>query len=122
MTRKYEVVYIFDSALDEAQVNERLQRFHALLASSPDGASGISSLEHWGKRTLAYPIKRRDTGYYVVAKLATDPTALPEFERAIRLDEAVLRHLVVIDDGATPATIKGDDETADDLRVEDLDE
>ncbi|HWP38399.1 MAG TPA: 30S ribosomal protein S6 [Gemmatimonadales bacterium] len=122
MTRKYEVVYIFDSTLDEAQVNERLQRFHALLPPSTDGESGIASLEHWGKRTLAYPIKRRDTGYYVVAKVTTNPTALPEFERAIRLDESVLRHLVVIDEGATPAAVKVDDDVADDIRGEDLDE
>ncbi|HXV87059.1 MAG TPA: 30S ribosomal protein S6, partial [Gemmatimonadales bacterium] len=86
MSRKYEVVYIFDSALEEAQVNEHLQRFHALL--TPAGES-VQNLEHWGKRTLAYPIKRREMGYYVVAKLQTDPTALPEFERAIRLDESV---------------------------------
>jgi small subunit ribosomal protein S6 len=121
MTRKYEVVYIFDSALDEAQVNEHLQRFHALLKPSADGEM-IRSLEHWGKRTLAYPIKRWDTGYYVVAKYDTDPTTLPEFERAIRLDESVLRHMLVIDEGAMPVTMKVDDDSVEDLRTEDLDE
>ena len=61
-----------------------------------------------------------ETGYYVVAKLDTDPTALPEFERAIRLDETVLRHLVVIDEGAVPAVAKVDDESGDDSRGEDV--
>jgi small subunit ribosomal protein S6 len=121
MSRQYEVVYIFDSALEEAQVNEHLQRFHALL-KHPAAGDTVRNLEHWGKRTLAYPIKRRETGYYVVAKLETDPTALPEFERAIRLDESVLRHLVVIDEGATVATVRADEDAPEDARGEDPDE
>lgn len=89
MSRHYEVVYIFDSALDEAAVNERLARFHALL---PDTTPNVN---HWGKRTLSYPLKRHETGYYVVTTFEAEPTALPEFERAIKLEEGVLRHLTV---------------------------
>jgi small subunit ribosomal protein S6 len=110
MTRQYEVVYIFDSALEEATVNEKLSRF-ATLIQSP--GSEPPQLSHWGKRTLAYPIKRHETGYYVVAKFETEPTALPEFERAIKLDEGVLRHLVVMNEGAQPVPVsagKGDEE------------
>jgi small subunit ribosomal protein S6 len=90
VTRRYEVVYIFDSALEEPAVNERLARFHALL-----GAGVQPAVNHWGKRTLAYPLGRHETGYYVVSKFETDPGVLPEFERAIKLEEGVLRHLTV---------------------------
>jgi len=90
VTRRYEVVYIFDSALEEPAVNERLGRFHALLGGAEVGVS------HWGKRTLSYPIKRHETGYYVVAKFEAGTELLPEFERAIKLDESVLRFLVVL--------------------------
>src|SRR5918994_3575176 len=101
MTRQYEVVYIFDSALEETAINERLARFHTLIQSSEAEAPQAN---HWGKRTLAYPIKKHETGYYVVAKFEADATALPEFERAIKLDEGVLRHLVVLnDEPPTPA-------------------
>ncbi len=91
MTRQYEVVYIFDSALEEPAVNERLARFNALLGEGTEIATN-----HWGKRTLSYPIKRRDVGYYVVSKFAAATELLPEFERAIKLDESVLRFLVVL--------------------------
>jgi len=91
VTRRYEVVYIFDSALEEPAVNERLARFHALLGEGTE--VGVS---HWGKRTLTYPIKRRETGYYVVGKFEAAADRLPEFERAIKLDESVLRFLVVL--------------------------
>ncbi len=95
MVKPYEVVYIFDSTLEEPAINEKLERFHALVAA--EGAEA-PRLNHWGKRTLAYPIKKREMGYYVVANFSTAPTALPEFERAIKLDEGVLRFLVVSDD------------------------
>ena len=110
MTRPYEVVYIFDSALEETAINERLERFHALI-KLPDAEP--PQVSHWGKRTLAYAIKKHETGYYVVAKFDADATALPEFERAIKLDEGVLRHLVVVNEGAQPvpvATGKSDEE------------
>jgi len=102
MTNRYEVVYIFDSALEEAQVNEHLEKFHALL-KTPEHPEPIRQVNHWGKRTLAYPIKRREVGYYVVVKFETGAKQLNEFERLIKLDESVIRHLVVIDEGATPA-------------------
>lgn len=119
MTRQYEVVYIFDSALEEAQVNEKLERFHAQL-KSPERAEPITTVSHWGKRTLAYPIKGKEVGYYVVAQFETQTGLLPEYERAIKLDESVLRHLVVLNDGlsADPAAARerpvSDDDSRDD--------
>ena len=110
MTRQYEVVYIFDSALEETAINERLARFHTRIQQ--DGVEP-PQVSQWGKRTLAYPIKKHDTGYYVVAKFEADATALPEFERAIKLDEGVLRFLVVVNEGAQPVPVtagKSDEE------------
>src|SRR5215207_7519089 len=110
MTRQYEVVYIFDSAIEEAAINERLARFHALIQVPEAEAPQVS---HWGKRSLAYPIKKHETGYYVVAKFDAEPTALPEFERAIKLDDGVMRFLVVVNEGAQPVPVtagKGDEE------------
>ena len=102
MLRPYEVVYIFDSTLDDAAVSAKLDQFHSMIAA-PEAAAPTLNL--WGKRTLAYPIKKRDTGNYVVANFDTDPTLLPEFERALKLDEGVLRFLVVLNDTPpTPAT------------------
>src|SRR5262249_25380848 len=70
MTRRYEIVYIFDSALDEEQVKTVLARFHSLLAT-PEKAEPVTQSNHWGKRTLAYPIRRRESGYYVVEQFET---------------------------------------------------
>ncbi len=103
MSRQYEIVYIFDSALEETQVNEHLERFHALL-KAPEFPTPVTSVSHWGKRQLAYAIKGKELGHYAVAQFETDPKLLQEFERAIKLEDTVLRHLIVINEGlaATP--------------------
>lgn len=104
MTRQYEIVYILDSALEETQVNEHLDRFHGLLKTA-EKPEPITAVSHWGKRTLAYPIRKKEVGYYVVAQFETDPAQLPEFERAIKLDEQVLRHLIVLNEGLAAAPV-----------------
>jgi small subunit ribosomal protein S6 len=118
VSRRYEVVYIFDSALEEAQVNERLERFHALL-KSPTTPEPITSANHWGKRSLAYPVNGKEIGYYVVVQFQSEPPLLPEFERAIKLDDGVMRYLVVLNEGEAPRPVRvstpnDDDEGGDD--------
>lgn len=97
MARRYETVYIFDTALEEPAINEKLERFHALVTR--DGKGSVTTSSHWGKRTLAYPIKKKETGYYVVTQFETARELLPEYERAVKLDESVLRYLVVLNEG-----------------------
>ena len=94
--RLYEAVYIFDAALDEAAINAKLERHHGLVTGK-DGE--VTAVDHWGTRQLAYPVEKKKTGYYVVAQFNGDPEALPEFERALKLDETLLRYLVVLNEG-----------------------
>lgn len=102
-SRTYEAVYIFDSALEDDAINEKLSRFHGML-----NATGDISVEHWGRRQLAYVIKRRESGYYAIAHFTLDDVkVLPEFERALKLDDSVLRYLVSLHErelGAPPMT------------------
>jgi len=107
MTRPYELVYIFDSALEETQINERLERFHSLL-KSPETPEPITSTNHWGKRSLAYSIQGKSVGYYVVVQFDTQPDALGELERQLKLDESVLRYLIVLNDGPAPVPPRPD--------------
>ena len=103
MIRPYEVVYIFDSALEDEAITQKLATLHTLIQT--EGAEP-PTLNVWGRRTLAYPVKKRTTGYYVVANFDTDATLLPEYERALRLDESVLRFLVVLNEvPSTPAVV-----------------
>jgi small subunit ribosomal protein S6 len=101
MPRKYEVVYIFDAALEDATITDTLTRVHTLLGA------GDVAVEHWGKRQLAYPIGRRETGHYAIAHFEAEAATLPEYERALKLDEGVVRYLITLHEhevGAPPMT------------------
>jgi len=91
--REYEIVYILDSTLDQETVDAKLQEFHAALGGE------VTTVDHWGVRQLAYPIRKSQTGYYVIVHVAADPTGLPEFERLLKLDEETMRYLVVLNEG-----------------------
>ena len=123
MKRDYEIVYIFDSTLEEAKVNEKLDRFHELLTGG-NGNAEITAVDHWGRRELAYPIEKRTNGYYVVAQFTGDGEPLPELERLLKLDEEVLRYLIVLNDGVptAPMSIATREPRGEDDEDEDEDE
>ncbi len=103
MPRQYEVVYIFDSTLEDAAIQDRLTRFHNLLGVP----SEEMQVSQWGRRQLAYKIANRENGYYIVARFAAEPGVLPEYERALKLDDGVMRYLVTLYEhevGAPPMT------------------
>jgi small subunit ribosomal protein S6 len=98
--RAYEAVYIFDSALEDAAITDKLSRFTGLLGTPAD-----LTLDHWGRRQLAYPIGTKESGYYVVSRFSAESNVLPEYERALKLDDGVLRHLLTLHEhelGAPP--------------------
>jgi small subunit ribosomal protein S6 len=90
--RPYEVMVIFDVDLDEAEIRERLERLNEVVRSH-GGTPG--SVNHWGRRTLAYEIKHRPDGYYVVVEATAEPVAMFEVDRFLALDDGVLRHKVI---------------------------
>jgi small subunit ribosomal protein S6 len=94
--RLYEIVYIFDASLDEDAINRRLEKYHGLATA---GAGEVRAVDHWGIRQLAYPIRRKRTGYYVVAQFTADPSSLVEMERVLKLDEDLMRFLIVLNEG-----------------------
>ena len=120
--REYELVYIFDSVLTEDQINEKLDRYHKHITS--DGGE-ITAVDHWGKRQLAYPIRKKTAGTYVVVQFTAATEGLPELERTLKLDEDLIRYLIVLSEGEPTAAMSiatreprdDDDEDGDDLSL-----
>ena len=94
--RTYEVVYILDPALEESAVTAKLDGLHQL-ATSKGGE--VSAIDHWGTRQLAYPINKLSRGYYVTAHFTAVVEALPEYERMLKLDDDIIRYLLVLNEG-----------------------
>jgi small subunit ribosomal protein S6 len=120
--KDYEVVYIFDTQLAEEAVSEKLDRFHELVTK--DGGE-ITATDHWGRRQLAFPIAKQTAGNYVVVQFRSGMEALPEFERLLKLDQGLLRYLLVLHEGEPTASMSiavrsdrkdedGDDDEEDD--------
>lgn len=117
MPRQYEAVYIFDSALEDAAIQDKLGRFHGLL-----NVDGDIAVDNWGRRQLAYPIGRRENGYYVIARFAAEPNVLPEYERALRLDDGVVRYLVSLHENELGAPPMSEEDLARRARADDDEE
>ena len=107
MPRTYEAVYIFDSTLEDAAINDKITRFHGLL-----GASEQPEVNHWGRRQLAYQIGTKENGYYVISRFAAEPVALPEYERALRLDDGLIRYLITVHEHEVGAPAMSEEEIA----------
>ena len=106
-TRRYEAVYIFDSALDDAVVTEKLERLQGLLSLAEP-----AELEMWGRRALAYKIGRHENGYYIISRFHAEPKVLPEFERALKLEDGVIRYLVSLLEHELGAPVLSEEELA----------
>ena len=101
--KNYEVVYIFDTAVAEDKVQEKLTRYHELLTGPGQGE--ITATDVWGRRQLAFPINKKSAGTYVIVQFRSGEEALPEFERLLKLDEELLRYLIVQHHGEPTASM-----------------
>ena len=92
--RKYEVMYILKADLDEASRKEVMDKLAGIITGN--GGKVENTDESMGLRDLAYPIKDQNKGYYVVLKVEMDNVAINEFNRLVRINPNVLRHLIVV--------------------------
>jgi len=93
-TRKYEAMVIIKSILPEETITGTIEKLGALLTN---GGATITETARWGRRRLAYEIKKQAEGFYVIFyfTLEGNKEVLAAFERACRYDENVLRHMFV---------------------------
>ncbi|MBM3707229.1 MAG: 30S ribosomal protein S6 [Actinobacteria bacterium] len=90
--KNYELVLIFDPALEEAAVEEELSKISSVI----EKAKGkIQNSDKWGVRKLAYPIKHQENGYYVITYFSSSTKVLSEIDRINKINDKILRHLIV---------------------------
>ena len=94
--KNYEIMYILRADLDEASRKEAIDALSAILTNN--GAEVKNVDESMGLRDLAYPIKDEVKGYYVVLKVTADTKATSEFNRLVKINRNVLRHIILVDE------------------------
>jgi len=88
----YELVLIVSPEL----VDEEMPDFINKLSELVDKVGGsVDEVNQWGRRKLAYPIKRSTEGNYVLAKVKMKPALTKELEASLRLSGKILRHLLI---------------------------
>ena len=93
MTRAYELMVILDGEVEDAKAQAWIKRITDSIEST--GATIHGKPDWWGKRQFAYPINRKQTGYYLVIELIAKPGALDETERMLRLADDIVRHKLI---------------------------
>nr|WP_281371527.1 30S ribosomal protein S6 [Petropleomorpha daqingensis] len=86
--RHYELMVILDPELEERTIAPSLDRFLTVITK----ANGtIGKVDIWGRRRLAYEIKKQIEGIYAVIDIDAEPAAVAELDRQLNLNESVLR-------------------------------
>lgn len=90
---KYEVAVVISSTLSDEERAAVLEQVKGYIAKY-DGV--VTDVDEWGKRKLAYEIRKENEGYYYFIKVDAEPTMAVELEKNLRLmNETVLRYLIV---------------------------
>ena len=95
--RHYEVMVILDPTLDERTVAPSLETFLNVIRTS---GGNVEKVDVWGKRRLAFEIKKHPEGIYAVLDVNAEPDAVKELDRQLSLQESVLRTKVLRRDPA----------------------
>lgn len=88
----YELVFIFKPELTEDDFTKSLGKANDLIGKL---GGTVNDTNQWGKRKLAYPIKRQTEGNYVLEKVQIKQTALKELDAGFKLMEDILRYLFI---------------------------
>jgi small subunit ribosomal protein S6 len=90
--RAYEVMVILDPSLDERTVAPSLDKYLNVVRT--DGGT-VDNVDVWGRRRLAYEIKKNAEGIYAVVTLTAEPATVKELDRQLTLNESILRTKVI---------------------------
>jgi small subunit ribosomal protein S6 len=92
--REYELTIILQPKLEDAARDELIERVVGWLTNN-DETDEKPVINHWGKRYLAYPIKKFVEGYYVFFEAKVDPANITSIERNMQYAEDIIRYMFV---------------------------
>jgi small subunit ribosomal protein S6 len=95
LQRDYEVTFILSTALDEEASAATIERVNQLILNA---GGSVTEVHAWGRRHLAYPIGKQRDGFYVTTRFAAPTLTVVSIENDLRLNEGILRHLIVRQD------------------------
>ena len=89
--RNYEIIFIVRVLEDDA-INAVVDKFNKLIVAN---GGTIDNEERWGKKHLAYDIKKQSEGYYVLFNVTSEPACVKECDRVMKITDEILKHMIV---------------------------
>ena len=90
--QKYETIFVIDSLLKAEEIETIITKYERFIS---DNGGDINVIEKWGKKRLAYEIKKRQYGYYVLVRFDGPGAMIKQLEREYRLNESILRFMTL---------------------------
>ena len=92
MDRTYEVMYIVRPDIEEADLDKLIEGFNQVVTN---GGGEVTSVEKWGRRRLAYLVRKFQDGIYILMFVTANGPLVAELERRLRVTEPVIKFLTV---------------------------
>ena len=90
--RKYEVMVLIDSEVDERQVPALVDKHLEVITK---GGGTVDNIDIWGRRRLAYDINKKSEAIYAVLQVTAEPAIVSEMDRLMTIDERIVRTKVL---------------------------
>ncbi len=88
---KYEIMFIIQAALETEKKEAVIEMVKEII--SADGEVGKVNV--WGNRKLAYPIQKKNEGYYVVIEFTANSELPKELDRRLKISDSIIRHIII---------------------------
>ncbi|MDD6043906.1 MAG: 30S ribosomal protein S6 [Eubacteriaceae bacterium] len=89
--KNYELMFIINPTLEDAKKEAEIEKVKAIIEA--DGE--VEKVDAWGMRKLAYPIEKKNEGYYVVVEFKASTELPKELDRKLRISDDVMRHIII---------------------------
>lgn len=87
----YEVMFIVDPVLEDEKKDATVETVQQIINAQGE----VSKVDIWGMRKLAYPIQKKNEGYYVVVEFKAEPDMPKELDRRLKISDNVMRHIII---------------------------
>jgi len=114
--KRYETLFIVQVDLPDDELNSLIERYGTIVTAFK---GIIVKIDKWGKRKLAYEIKKQTNGFYVLIDFVGKRTVIEELERNFKIDDKILKYMTIMkDDKVDLAKIEKEKEKQEEMRIE----
>ncbi|MFA5635169.1 MAG: 30S ribosomal protein S6 [Anaerovoracaceae bacterium] len=87
----YEVMFIIEAALEDDKKEAAVEMVKEVISAGGE----VGKVNVWGMRKLAYPIEKKNDGYYVVIEFKANPDLPKELDRRLKISDSIIRHIII---------------------------